>query len=55
MNKSRKFKIVICVIALAASAGLMWIHMDRSPPVLFTMSILIFIWTLTDLINEKYK
>ena len=55
MNKSRKFKIVICVITLAASAGLMWIHfMDRSP-VLFTMSILIFIWTLTDLINEKYK
>ena len=55
MNKSHKFKIVICVIALAASAGLMWIHfMDRSSA-LFTMSILIFIWTLTDLINEKYK
>ena len=55
MNKSRKFKIVICVITLAASAGLMWIHfMDRSPT-LFTMSILIFIWTLTDLINERNK
>ena len=55
MNKSDKSKMVICVITLAASAGLMWIYFINRSSVLFTMSVLIFIWTLTDLINEKYK